>query len=270
MTDVEQGASLPADLTTLALGVPDRLESGLPDRPAPGMIYALSLEGGIAFGPKEGRSILFGRNRDDVHVCLGGKDRAVSREHGRLTHRAGRWWVDALGRTPVRLPGSRLVFPQDEPVSLPEGYTPLFVRGSQRREHLMELYVVPESGYRPPDVHTAATNQKTWALSEEERLVMVALAQRYLLHEEFPQPVSRREAAEALDRVQPDGKWSDRRVERIATRVRSRLSRKGVRGLTREEVGEPVGNALNHHLIVELLHSAMLVPPDLRWIFPDD
>lgn len=262
MTDIDQGASLPADLATLALGVPDR--------PAPGMIYALSLEGGIAFGPKEGRAIVFGRNRDEVHVCLGGNDRAVSREHGKLVHRRGHWWVDTLGKTPVRLPRSRLVFPQDEPVALPDGYTPLFVHGSQRREHLLELYVVPESGYKPPDVHGMNTNSKTWALDDEERLVMVALGQRYLLHEEFPQPVSRREAAEALDRLQPDGKWSDRRVERVATRVRSRLSRKGVRGLTREEVGEPVGNALNHHLIVELLHTATLVPPDLRLIHPDD
>jgi hypothetical protein len=106
VTDIDEGASLPADLATLALGVPDRLEIGLPDRPAPGMLYALSLEGGIAFGPKEGRSIVFGRNRDEVHVCLGGNDRAVSREHGRLTHRAGSWWVNALGRTPVRLPPS--------------------------------------------------------------------------------------------------------------------------------------------------------------------
>ncbi|MGH3874906.1 MAG: hypothetical protein ACRDSR_25960 [Pseudonocardiaceae bacterium] len=32
----------------------------------------------------------------------------------------------------------------------------------------------------------------------------------------------------------------------------------------RNEVGEPVGNALNHKLILELLLSTTLVPPDLR------
>jgi hypothetical protein len=36
-----------------------------------------------------------------------------------------------------------------------------------------------------------------------------------------------------------------------------------VPGLTREEVGEPVGNALNDNLIRELVLSTTLVPPDL-------
>jgi hypothetical protein len=50
-------------------------------------------------------------------------------------------------------------------------------------------------------------------------------------------------------------------------RVRKRLHEEhGVMGLTRDEVGEPVGNALNHNLITELLLSATLVPPDLREI----
>jgi len=34
--------------------------------------------------------------------------------------------------------------------------------------------------------------------------------------------------------------------------------------LTRDEVGDPVGNALNHNMLVELVSSAVLVPPDLR------
>jgi hypothetical protein len=37
-----------------------------------------------------------------------------------------------------------------------------------------------------------------------------------------------------------------------------------VPGLTRDEVGDPVGNALNHNLMMELVSSATLVPPDLR------
>jgi pSer/pThr/pTyr-binding forkhead associated (FHA) protein len=48
------------------------------------------------------------------------------------------------------------------------------------------------------------------------------------------------------------------------SRVRTRMSRGGVAGLTREEVGEPVGNTLNHNLIRELTESTTLVPPDLR------
>ena len=45
--------------------------------------------------------------------------------------------------------------------------------------------------------------------------------------------------------------------------MRRRLSSAGVPGLTREEVGEPVGNMLNHNLIGELLRTRTLVPPDL-------
>lgn len=48
--------------------------------------------------------------------------------------------------------------------------------------------------------------------------------------------------------------------------VRRRLARREVRGLTRDEVGEPVGNALNHNLLLELLLSTTLVPPDLRLV----
>ncbi|MEE4598003.1 hypothetical protein V2J94_40110 [Streptomyces sp. DSM 41524] len=36
--------------------------------------------------------------------------------------------------------------------------------------------------------------------------------------------------------------------------------------LTREEVGEPVGNALNDHLIRALMMPTTLVPPDLALI----
>ena len=49
-----------------------------------------------------------------------------------------------------------------------------------------------------------------------------------------------------------------------AAEVRNRLSGNGVSGLTREEVGEPIGNTLNHNLIRELMESTTLVPPDLR------
>ena len=35
-------------------------------------------------------------------------------------------------------------------------------------------------------------------------------------------------------------------------------------GLTREEVGEPVGNTLNHNLLVTLLRSTTLRPADVE------
>lgn len=57
--------------------------------------------------------------------------------------------------------------------------------------------------------------------------------------------------------------WTTRTAEAAPHRVagvRNRLSREGVAGLTREEVGEPVGNALNDNLFAELLLSTTLVP----------
>ena len=41
------------------------------------------------------------------------------------------------------------------------------------------------------------------------------------------------------------------------------MSSDGVPGLTREEVGEPVGNALNDNLFRTLLLTTTLVPQDL-------
>jgi len=49
----------------------------------------------------------------------------------------------------------------------------------------------------------------------------------------------------------------------MITAVRAWLSQAGVARLTPEEVGEPVGNTLNHNLLTELVQSSTLVPPDL-------
>jgi hypothetical protein len=95
------------------------------------------------------------------------------------------------------------------------------------------------------------------------------LGQRYLLHEPNPQPLTWRQAADQLGELQPPAaQWSAKRVEHLVGRVRARLSRAGVAGLTREEVSGPVGNALNHNLITELVRSTTLVPPDLRRLDP--
>jgi hypothetical protein len=42
------------------------------------------------------------------------------------------------------------------------------------------------------------------------------------------------------------------------------MSRRGVPYLTREEVGEPVGNTLNDNLLRELVRSSALTPKDLE------
>lgn len=247
---------LPNGHGSLAHGVPAA---------APATLFALSVAGGLSVGPKEGRTLVFGRNRPEVHVCVGEDDPRVSREHGVLEHRADRWWIRNTGRLPVRLPGGRLLFAEEEPVPLTEGYTPVFVRGSAHREHLLELFVTGADGGRPAARHRDATQQPVlWRLDDDERLVLVVLGQRYLLHEHRPQPLSWRQAADQLAELQPDAGWTPKRVEHAVTAIRTRMSRGGVPGLTREEVGEPVGNALNDNLIRELVLSTTLVPPDLE------
>jgi hypothetical protein len=252
----EPDRQLPTTHASLAYGVPPAARA---------TIFVLSVGGGMSVGPKEGRTLLFGRNRPDVHVCVGEDDPRVSREHGALEHRDGTWWIRNTGRLPVRLPGGRLLFAEEEPVPLGDGYTPVFVRGSSGREHLLEVFVTGADGGRPAARHREATQQPVlWRLDDDERLVLVVLGQRYLLHEHRPQPLSWRQAADQLAEIQPAAGWTPKRVEHAVTAIRTRMSKGGVSGLTREEVGEPVGNALNDNLIRELVLSTTLVPPDLE------
>ncbi|MGH3934543.1 MAG: FHA domain-containing protein [Pseudonocardiaceae bacterium] len=214
--------------------------------------------------PRQGRTILFGRNRPEVHVCVGEDDQQVSRQHGLLTYHRGQWRVSNTGRRLLRLPGSRMLSPDDEPIPLVEGYTPLFVPGSSGREHLLELYVTGPDGRRPSARHSDPTQApRMWRLQKSERLALIVLGQQYLLHEARPHPLSWRQAADQLAELQPETGWTAKRVEHMIVSVRTRLSREGVAGLTREEVGEPVGNALNDNLLKELVQSTTLVPPDL-------
>jgi hypothetical protein len=239
------------------------LATGVPAA-TPGTLYALTVVGGISMSAREGRTVLFGRNKPDVHVCVGADDQRVSRQHGTLTWLGSQWWVSNTGQLPIRLPGSRLLFRDEEPLPLTIGYTPMFIRGARGREHLMELYVAGEDGWRPaprPDDPTSAP--KTWRLTEDETLVLVALSQRYLLHDLHPQPLTWREVGTLLQDARPEASWSPRRAEHLVADIRTRLSKEGVAGLTREEVGEPIGNKLNENLITELMLSTTLVPPHL-------
>jgi hypothetical protein len=237
---------------------------------APHTIFALSVTGGVAVTPVE-RTVLFGRNRLDVDVCVGEDDQKISRRHGELVYDRGYWWLTNTGRLPIRLPGSRLLFAGEEPIPLAEGYTPLFLSGSARREHLLEIYVTGLDGDRPRARHQDVTQPpRAWRLSAEEKLVLIVLGQRYLLHEAQPQPLTWRQTADQLAELRPTDGWTAKRVEHMAVAVRTRLSRGGVSGLTREEVGEPVGNALNDHLIRELMLSTALVPPDLSVLDDQD
>lgn len=258
----EDGRPLPREHESLAFGV----------RPAvPGSISALAVGGGYTVGPRENRTVLFGRNRPEVHVCVGEDDRKVSRRHGIITHRDGDWWVSNSGKLPIRLPKSQWLFPGEQAFPLTAGYTPLFLSGSGNREHLLELYVAGADSTPRRSQHDDPTEQpRTWLLTEEERLVLVALGQRYLRYEVRPQPVGRQQVADLLAAVRPDEGWAHRdaikRVDRVIAGVRSTLSDAGVAGLRREEVGEPVGNLLNHNLLTALFLSTSLVPKDLELI----
>lgn len=232
-----------------------------------GTLIAQAIGGGITVGPRDGRTVLFGRNADAVHVCVGADDRRVSRQHGVLTCRDGRWWLHNTGRSPIRLP-TRMLFTNEEPVPLAEGYTPVFVQGSDGREHLLETHVVGTAAIRPPVQHEAPTvTPRIWPLSDDEQIALIALGQRYLRHEVDPQPLPWRQAAEQLAELQP-GRWSTKKLEHLVVKVRARLSRGGVPGLIREEVPEPVGNVLNHNLVRELVASGTLVPFDLTRLDP--
>jgi hypothetical protein len=231
----------------------------------PGAIFALALTGGISLAPGDGHEILFGRDRGRVHVCVGEDDPHVSRHQGTLTHGDGQWQVRNTGWRPIRI-NHRLLFRDEEPLPLGTGYTQLFIE-SPRRQHLLEVYVTDHRDQRPEPRHRETTvRPRVWALTEQERLVLVALGQRYLSHDLHPQPLSWKQTAAQLAGLQPDRGWTQRRVEHIVHAVRRRLSDDGVPGLVRDEVGEPVGNALNHNLLQALLTSTTLVPMDLALI----
>jgi len=247
---------LPAGTGSLARGLP----------PAPvGTLFVLAERGGIAVVPTARFSVIFGRNEPEVHVCVGAGDSGVSRQHGSLRHDGRRWVVRNTGQRPIRLPGSHLLLSgHEEPLAV--AYTPLFIRSNRDREHLLEVRVASPAIFEPPGVGDDESTRQAvvWELSEREQLVAVVLGQRYLRHEAFPQPLSWNQVAEQLGQLRPDERWSAKRAEHVITAVRQRLSSSGVHGLTRAEVGEPIGNILNHNLIMELLLSTTLVPPDLR------
>ncbi|WP_203658139.1 FHA domain-containing protein [Actinocatenispora rupis] len=249
---------LPASTPSLAHGVPTA---------PPGTIFVLGADGGYAVPPRR-FSLYFGRGTDDVHVTVGGDDPYVSRLQGRLVCDGHDWWVRNEGRLPIQLPGDSLLLSGHELLMDP-GYTPLLIGSPRRRTHLLEVHVVapaavdaavgPRTPTRSPDGHD---------LSPVERLVLAALAQRYLRQERYPQPVSWKQVADDLNAATPGRTWTRKAAEHVVGRVRERLAAT-VPGVLRDDgVGEPVGNTLNHNLIQALLRSATLLPADLHLLTP--
>ncbi|MFG3441086.1 hypothetical protein ACGF0J_27870 [Nonomuraea sp. NPDC047897] len=230
---------------------------------APGTLVVRGANGGIRVAPDAGFDVVFGRCEPDVHVCVGPDDPHVSRRHGHITREQSRWVLYNTGRLPIRFPGARLVLAGHR-APLPVAHTPLFIVAPER-EHLLEVRIVARTpGASPAHRHEADTRDPAgWRLSPAERLVLVCLAQRYLRSEPWPQPLTWAQVADELGRLHPGDPWTAKRAAHVVTQVRKRLSAK-VPGLLEEEHPPPLGNALNHHLITELLATTTIGPPDLR------
>lgn len=240
------------------------LAHGLPAAPA-GTLFAMGVNGGMRVAPDAGFDLVFGRSELDVHVCVGGNDPHVSRRHGRIAYDGSRWVLHNLGKLAIRFPGSRLVL-GGQSAELPPAYTPLFIV-APRREHLLEVRIATGAPPLAPSRPEASTANATWDLEPVERLVLVCLSQRYLRQEPSPQPLTWAQVADELGRLRPSEQWTRKRAAHIVSEVRIRLSGR-VRGLREEEIPPPLGNALNHNLITELLVTGTIAPADLRLLDP--
>ncbi|RKN40400.1 FHA domain-containing protein [Streptomyces hoynatensis] len=252
----------------------DSLAGGGAEGP-PGTLHALSTAGRIEVRPEHNRVVRFGRNDPrvdpEVHLRVGHDDMRVSRRHGELTYRQGHWWLRNLGQQLVRLPQGRMLHTSTDPVPLAGGYTPLFVKGSGDREHLVELYVTGEEPRRGQPAPGAPTiPPKRWEITEEERVLLVIIGQEYLRYEPDPRPRAYKEA-EAVLAYLPFPSWNRRKIERKMGELRRRLEQQGTfpYKLMREDEAGPCDNNLLHNLLKGLVESTTLVPPDLALLDDD-
>jgi hypothetical protein len=157
---------------------------------------------------------------------------------------------------------------------LEPGYTPLVINSSRQRSHLVEVRLLGETSGRPRSTAKAPTEalETVYELSPQERLVLTALAKRYLAgHDDYPLPLTWEETARLVNGSPYSARtWTSRTVANTVEDVRERLHRRGVRGLLRDEVGEPVGSTLSVNLIRELLKTATLSVQDLELLADPD
>ncbi|MGN9843317.1 hypothetical protein ACTMTI_34855 [Nonomuraea sp. H19] len=241
------------------------------DPAPPGTLHARTVTGAVEAPPSPGAAIRFGRGEPPaVDLSLGRDDLRVSRRHGEVSYDGRRWWLRNTGQQLLRLPRGRLMHITTEPVPLDAGYTPVFVRGSGHREHLVELYVAGHDDARTPRRADVTLPPKIWPLNDDERLLLVVLGQRYLLYEESPSPLSYRQAAEQLAYLRPHGRWRERRIENKIEAVRRRLHAGGFPYpvLHDKAAGGPSDNLL-HNLLRGLVESTTLVPPHLELMEED-
>jgi hypothetical protein len=235
---------------------------------SPGTLHVRSVTGRLKVPPRPGLTIRFGRGeRPEVDLPVAEDDLRVSRRHGELTYRKRQWWLRNTGQQLVRLPHGRLMHATTEPIPLAAGYTPVFVKGSGYREHLVELYVTGhDEPVLVPRRQAATLPPKTWPLEEDERLLLVVLGQRYLLYEDGPRPLAYRQAAARLEYLRPGDNWNARRIEYKIEAVRRRLHSGGFPYPVmhdKDSGAVPSDNNLLHNLLKGLVESTTLVPPDL-------
>lgn len=236
----------------------------------PGTLHARSATDGIEVAPLPGLTVRFGRgpgddgDGGDVELYVGRRDHGVSRRHGELTYLEGGWTLRNTGQQALRLPRGLLLRPDSDRSPLAAGYTPVFVKGSGFREHLVELYVVRPEPLRPADP-AGRPPPAAWALSDDERLVLVVLGQRYLRHEPDPRPLPYRQAAEVLAILRPGERWGAQDVARRVEVVRRRLAGIGayLSALRDEQSPEARDRTPDHRLLTDLVAATALVPPDL-------
>ena len=230
----------------------------------PGTLRVLEPEGGLIVSPAEGMVLWFGRNRPEVHICVGPDDPGVSRRHGTLEYRAGCWWVRTLGRRPVRLGRTQELWCGDEPVALADGRTSLQVQGANSNEvHVVRVEVVGLAEPPRREYCGGTAEVHCYRLDPAERLVLTVLAQRVLLRCPGATLLTSREAVAELETHEP-GVWTPKKVEHLVKGVRERLAAQGVDGLVPEPGSTGYDSAYRRNLVDELVRSGTLGPPDLR------
>jgi hypothetical protein len=258
---------LPAQTDSLARLAP----TGLAAR----SLCVLSQHGGVQAGPESAHRVTFGRDETTVDVPIGLDDPTISRVHGSAEFDGRTWWLTNTGTLPIRFPGTDILLTgQQEPLSA--GYTPLYIRSGvrRRREHVIEVVVTERAtgsagGPAPAGAHRSAetVQPRGWELNDVEKLVLVSLAQSYLSQVRNPQPQTWRAVVEELRELRPDSQWTERVVQGRVLGVRKRLHAAGVPGLRGDEIEPPVGNAINHNLIMALVDGLTLTARDLALLY---
>jgi hypothetical protein len=93
---------------------------------------------------------------------------------------------------------------------------------------------------------------------------MTVIAQRHLLREPDPQPLTAQEAAVELAALQPEAAWTRKKVEHLVKKVRDRPTAQGVDGLVPEPGCTGFDSAFKRRLVDALLRSGTVGADDLR------